>query len=415
MEGVHRRLHRVADVVEAAHRRRVRVAIARGVAVDHPDEPPVGPDDQVRVAVEPEERRRLLHARADVAVDHHAALGREIVRQQDVERAEARREGRLADQRVDRDAAPSLVARVDVLVAGGIVELLRARAHEHVLVADLAVVDLGPRDLGQAARHRGRDVLDEELGQSLRADPVDRSRHQAVAVGVGQVLVDPVPARQVAVGQLARREHDLAVLAVHRVAVHVDVQELVVGPDLLELAVGGEQRPVVPEPDVLDREVVALERGGRQVVLGREVLLRHPVERVRLPRHPDVVLDVRPLEDQLVGLDPVALEQRGRDPEARDPEHHQHHEPRHQEAPARPEHLEHAGRRAEEREHDQPLRAPAARRARRCRRRRRRRRAASRADRSGRARSRRRGAGAAARPGPAGASGPPRRDAAPAR
>jgi hypothetical protein len=122
------------------------------------------------------------------------------------------------------------------------------------------------------------------------------------------VLVDPPAARQVAIGELAGREGHLTVLPVHDVAAHVHVAELVVGADLLELAVGGEERPVVPQPDVLDREVVPLERGQVQVVLGREVLLHDAVQRIRLAGHPDVVLDVGPLEVELVGLDPVGLE-----------------------------------------------------------------------------------------------------------
>ena len=57
-----------------------------------------------------------------------------------------------------------------------------------------------------------------------------------------------------------------------------------------------------------------------------------------------------PLGDELVGRDPEALEQRRVDAEARDPHHAQHDQARHQEAPARPEDLEDARGRAEQRE-----------------------------------------------------------------
>src|SRR2546422_3437627 len=43
---------------------------------------------------------------------------------------------------------------------------------------------------------------------------VDRAERHPVAVRVREVFVDPDPAWEVLVGQLARREHDLAVLAV---------------------------------------------------------------------------------------------------------------------------------------------------------------------------------------------------------
>ena len=102
---------------------------------------------------------------------------------------------------------------------------------------------------------------------------------------------------------LARREHHLAVLAVDHVAVVVHVGELVVRPDLLKLAVGLQQRRVVPEADVLDREVVAAQILAGQVLLGGEVPLLDVVELVGQARVLDVPLDVGPLEDDLVGDD----------------------------------------------------------------------------------------------------------------
>src|SRR5207244_13535563 len=54
-----------------------------------------------------------------------------------------------------------------------------------------------------------RDVLHQELGQPLWRDPVDGSDDDAVAMGEGQVLVDPDPRLEVRVGELAGREHEL--------------------------------------------------------------------------------------------------------------------------------------------------------------------------------------------------------------
>ena len=150
------------------------------------------------------------------------------------------------------------------------------------------------------------------------------------------------------IGQLPRREHDLPQLAVDRVPVHVDVGELVVGADLLELGEAREERPVVPQPDVLDGEAVALERGRRELLLGGELLLLDRGEPVGLPGHANVVLDVRPLGHQLVGGDLEALEERRPHADAPRPRHSEHHQPGHEKAPAGPRDLEQAGTRAEE-------------------------------------------------------------------
>src|SRR5207247_11407530 len=82
--------------------------------------------------------------------------------------------------------------------------------------------------------------------------------------------------------------------------VGVDVVAFVVGPDRLELIEGPQQWAVVPETDVLDRRRVPLEGAGVEGLVGREATLLDAVEPVRLARHPDVVLDERPLGDELV-------------------------------------------------------------------------------------------------------------------
>src|SRR4029450_3425250 len=108
--------------------------------------PPVIGDDEVRVAVEAYERRRLPHAVADASVNHDPALRSEVVGEEDLDLAESRGEDELAEEGIHRDAAAAPVLGVDVLVAGRIVELLRLGTHEGVVVAGLAVVDLGPGD-----------------------------------------------------------------------------------------------------------------------------------------------------------------------------------------------------------------------------------------------------------------------------
>ena len=123
-----------------------------------------------------------------------------------------------------------------------------------------------------------------------------------------QLLVDPGPARQAARVQLARREHDLPVLAVDDVAVVVDRDEVVVRPDLLHLAEGVEQRLIVPERNVLDRRRVALEVAPRQPCISRERPLLHAIEPERVARRADVVHDVRRFPHLLVRRDDEALD-----------------------------------------------------------------------------------------------------------
>ena len=76
--GVDRHLDRVANVVDAAgRRRRIGVAGADGIGVLNPDQTPVG-DRQVRITVVHEERRDPLHALGDAPIHEHPALGGEI-------------------------------------------------------------------------------------------------------------------------------------------------------------------------------------------------------------------------------------------------------------------------------------------------------------------------------------------------
>ena len=140
----------------------------------------------------------------------------------------------------------------------GIVEFLLARLDVDVGVGELAEVDLGPRDLEIGHRALDGHVAQHQRGQAFGREAVHRVHGDAVAVGVDQLLVDPVAA---ALGQLfdvhfAGGEHHLAHLAVDLVAVDVDVGEVVVGADFLDLAEGVLQGVPVPQADVLEGGLV---------------------------------------------------------------------------------------------------------------------------------------------------------------
>ena len=177
-----------------------------------------------------------------------------------------------------------------------------------------------------------------------------------------EVFVDPQEigvaplhvAREVLVGQLARGQHHLPVLAVDDVAVVVHVDEAVVGPDLLELGEGQEQRRVVPEPDVPEGRAVPDEVGRRQGLAGREVALLDPVERERPPRELDVVGDERALRDQGVRRDAEALHESRECPEPADPPDGQHDEAGHDRPGAAAEDVHESRERAQASEDGQP-------------------------------------------------------------
>ena len=214
----------------------------------------------------------------------------------------------LPPEGLQRDAALSLVRGVDVLVPRRVVEFLGPRLREDIVVGQLAEVELRAGD-PEIAGGRGGDVLDPELGEPLARHPVHRAHHGAVAVRIRQPLVDPDPARQILRGELPGRQGHLPVLPIDGVAINIDVRELVVRPDLLELAVRGEQGPGVPQADILDGRVVLLQILQGQRLVRRELSLLDVVQAVGQARVADVEVDVRLLLDDLVRGHLVPLDQ----------------------------------------------------------------------------------------------------------
>ena len=94
---------------------------------------------------------------------------------------------------------------------------------------------------------------------SLVTSLTGHHRH-ADAVGVDDPLVDPAGRARVLVeGELAGGQHDLALHVVDDVAVRVDVGEVVVAADGLELVERVLERPVVPQPGVPERVLLAVD------------------------------------------------------------------------------------------------------------------------------------------------------------
>ena len=257
--GVHGHLDSVAHVVaHPARRRRVGEPLRDGVAIQQPDEAPRGRDHQVGIVVVPEERGNPLDPLPDVPVDQHPTVRGHIVREEELGVPQVRREQQLPPERSHRNAALPRVRGIDVLVPRRVVEFFGPRSREDIIVGQLAEVEFRAGDPKIAGGH-GRDVFDPELGEPLARHSVHRAHHGAVAVRIRQPLVDPDPARQVLRGKLSGRQGHLPILPIDGIAINIDVRKLVVRPDLLELAIRGEQGSGVPQADILDGRVVPLQ------------------------------------------------------------------------------------------------------------------------------------------------------------
>jgi hypothetical protein len=104
--------------------------------------------------------------------------------------------------------------------------------------------------------------------------------------------------------ELPRAEHDLPLISANRVAVDVDIQEVVVATQDLVLAKGDEERAVVPQAQVVDGGGVLLEDCLGKPLLTGEAALLDRVEVERGPRRGQVLDDVGP-DARLLGLTPM--------------------------------------------------------------------------------------------------------------
>jgi len=95
----------------------------------------------------------------------------------------------------------------DVAVAGWIIELGLSGVDEDRVLHVLAVIQLGPRELQAGRTHDGRRILDDQFGQPVGRDAIGLRHHDAIAVRVDEVGVDPARSgfAELSEVQLARR------------------------------------------------------------------------------------------------------------------------------------------------------------------------------------------------------------------
>ena len=249
--GVHHHLHRVADIVGAVAVVGLGIGVVSGggVGVEDPEQALVG-DHDVGVVVVGQERRDLLHAVFDVAVDDDAGIPGDIGGDQDLDVPFTQGE-QAAVQQVQRDAGSAGIFGVDVAGVAGIVEFLLVGVHDGIGVGILAEVDGGVGHLDLFHLGDGRDGIDEHIRLAGGGDLVHPGQGDAVAVGVFQVGVEPGIGDGGLV-QLTGGEVGLGVFAVYHIAVHVRVVEVVVQTDGLGLVVVFQHRRVVVDADVGD-------------------------------------------------------------------------------------------------------------------------------------------------------------------
>ena len=321
--GVGDCLDAVAQVVDALEVRkravaghkglRVRIAVGPCEGVLHPLHASVE-DDGIGVEVVDEERRDLMEGEQHVPVVEHAALLRQRAGEKYLRVAEAQREEQPAPHRAYRNAAILRVDGADVRVAHRVVELLDVRLDEDVggRRGRRAEINLRPRQLDAYLRLHG-DVLHEEVRQAARGNLVDGVHDDAVAVREFEMSVDPSRVLQMREVESAHAEHYLPARAVDVVAVYVDVAEIIVGAYRLELAVGAQQRRVVPHAYVAHGVLVRRELLRRHFALGREGYGLHVVEAEAAARVVEVVAEIGFLAFVLVRLDYVLLHNAGND------------------------------------------------------------------------------------------------------
>ena len=257
----------------------VRVAVAGGVAVDHPQDAAVG-GDRVRVVVERDERSDLLDAGPHIAHGHEARGVGDRTRTQQVVVELVEREREPAEPGVQLHSG---VAQVRTHVLHTLAGLLGHGGVQHgVALQRRAEVQLGPHHLRDAVLVHGFAVA---------LDLVRRCDGQPAAVGVDEVRALPRLVADLRQVELAGAHDHLLQSPVHLVAVGVEI-----GDRHARLTfVGAEPRlhllVRLQQPHVLHRGHVLLRlRGGDGAELHR--LHLHVVDAQCVARRLDVERDV---------------------------------------------------------------------------------------------------------------------------
>jgi hypothetical protein len=300
----------VADVVHGVVAEGVvggiGVGVGSGVGVEDPGEFAGVADDEVGVLVEGEEGGEGGYALADVAAHEEAAVRGDVVAEGELaDVAAIEGEEDAAEEASEADASCALVGGEIVALALGVVELLLMGVDIDVRVGQLAEVDFRASDVDGGRGGLDGHVAEEEEREAFGGEAVDGIHGDAVAVGVGEALVDPVAGAdgELVNVEFASGEHDFAGGAVDVVAVDVDVGKIVVGADFLNLAERVLKGVPIPEADVMEGGLVIGGVGCLDGGFGGKFLLMEAVETEGGAGFGDVVSDEGLFADELIGLD----------------------------------------------------------------------------------------------------------------
>ncbi len=123
-------------------------------------------------------------------------------------------------------------------------------------------------------------------------------------MGVGQMTVDPGIGlgRKLFHHQFPRGQHELPVLSLNHITVHIHIVKAVVEPYGLNLLVGFEQRPFIPDPDILHGDPLLLHLVQAQVVIDLKTDLPDLVQVVGLSGGSNIVGDILGFFCELIGF-----------------------------------------------------------------------------------------------------------------
>ena len=211
----------------------------------------------VGCAVKGKERCSLLRHAEYVALKEHPTLGRDLIRNPEIQILESQSKGTATQETAHLDATSTGVVRGHGRSGLRLVVkfLLLAVGHYPARVVDTEV-DPGSRKERCAVRRRRRHVLDRKgRVAGRRVKSVGRRDHHAVTVGVFEVLVDPTASRKVVLVELAGAHKHRRHFAVEDVAVDSERREGVVRLDGLAALhrLEGNVWRRVPEANVIER------------------------------------------------------------------------------------------------------------------------------------------------------------------
>ncbi len=119
-------------------------------------------------------------------------------------------------------------------------------------------------------------------------------------IGLGRKLVDD---------HLPCGQHDLAVGVVDHVAIHIHVVKIIIKPDSLNLPVGLQQRTFIPDPDVLDGNIMVADILCAQLFIDLKIDLFDIVQTIGLAGKLNIVGNKGGFLGQFIGFDHNLLNQ----------------------------------------------------------------------------------------------------------